>query len=250
MKPTRLNRRKLTIVATLSMMVSSMVVTSCGESEATYVPNMDSLTTPTMVTKLSEVFITDSGYLRYHITTPIYNTFDNTPVPYMQFPDGLAFEQYDIHQRVVANGRCDSAIYYTNRRQWRFDGHVVAVNSAHDTFMTQQLFWNQGTNVMQTDSFMHIVKADYIIEGYGFSGQIVKNEMSEYTVHRPTAIIPLENRRPAAGLTGPITPAAGTDSAPTRSVGPGSAPRYIPPRASSRSGAVMIGMQQENENQN
>ncbi|MDE6396729.1 MAG: hypothetical protein K2K84_05615, partial [Muribaculaceae bacterium] len=43
-----------------------------------------------------------------------------------------------------------------------------------------------------TDSFIHIVKSDRIIEGYGFTAN---EQMTEYTIHHPTAIIPASSLR-------------------------------------------------------
>jgi lipopolysaccharide export system protein LptC len=195
-------------------------------------PNVDSATTPTMVTANSDLFISDSGYLKYHIITDLYNTFDNTSDPRMTFPDGLSFEQYDHGMNVVARGRCDSAVYWTARKLWRFDGHVVAVNSVTDTFMTPNLYWDQARNKMYTDSFMHITKADYIIEGYGFEGVIVANELSNYRLLNPTAIIPLQDGRPAPGM-----PGTQTASAPGDTMVIPASQRQAPTRASRREAA-------------
>ena len=196
--------RRLSLIFATAIVLFSLFP-SCGGSEATYVPNIDSARTPTMTTANSDLFVSDSGYLKYHIITTLYNTFDNTSDPYMAFPRGLSFEQYDHYMNVVARGRCDSAVYWTSRKLWRFDGHVVAVNSVTDTFMTSQLFWDQTRNVMRTDSFMHITKADYMIEGYGFEGVIVADELSTYRLKNPTAIIPLRDGRPAPGMPGTQT---------------------------------------------
>lgn len=44
---------------------------------------------------------------------------------------------------------------------------------------------------MYSDSFIHIVRTDRIIEGYGFESN---QNMTRYTVRRPTAILPVEQQ--------------------------------------------------------
>ena len=43
----------------------------------------------------------------------------------------------------------------------------MMVNTMRDTFLSQQLYWDQNKRKVYTDSFIHIVRSDRIIEGYG-----------------------------------------------------------------------------------
>jgi len=170
---------------------------SCSESRHSYVPNAsDPEAVPTMATTDVETFISDSGYTRYHISTPLWQMFDEADEPFWRFPSGLELQQYDGRLRPTANVVCDSARYLSRRRIWQLDGHVVMVNTLRDSFLTQQLFWDQTRARVYSDSFIHIVRSDRIIEGYGFESN---QEMTAYTVHRPTGIIPVERPQPAAG---------------------------------------------------
>lgn len=178
---------------------------SCGSDEQRYVPNMgDGTTVPTMATTDVETLISDSGYTRYKVVAPLWQMFEDCENPYWRFPDGLYLEQYDLEMRPESHVECDSAIYFSRERLWRLDGTVTMVNTLRDSFLTQQLYWNQLTKKMYSDSFIHIVRTDRIIEGYGFESD---QSMTSYTVHRPTAILPVErgsrgdsarSRRPAA----------------------------------------------------
>jgi LPS export ABC transporter protein LptC len=149
-----------------------------------------------MVTTHVTTLISDSGYTRYNITTPVWNMFDETADPYWTFPEGLKLVQYDLKMKPDANMRCDSAIYFSNRRLWRLDGNVVMVNVLRDSFLTQQLYWDQVKAEVYSDSFIHIVRANHIIEGYGFTSN---ENMTAYTVHKPTAIIPVDRNKNNGG---------------------------------------------------
>ena len=172
-----------------------LVAAACGEKERSYVANIgDGDRSPTMTTYEVETFISDSGYTRYHISTPVWMMFEEASEPFWRFPDGLDLQQYDLLLNPDATMECDSAIYYSRKRLWQLDGHVIMVNTLRGTFLSQQLFWDQAKRRVFTDSFIHIVRSDRIIEGYGFESN---ENMTAYTINRPTAILPV-NRRPGA----------------------------------------------------
>lgn len=160
------------------------ILWSCAEEHHSFVPNVGA-SVPTMATTDVSTFISDSGYTRYHITTPLWQMFEDVDEPYWRFPDGLDMEQYDEAMNPVANVICDSATYLSRRRLWQLDGNVVMVNTLRDSFLTQQLFWDQQKRMVYSDSFIHIVRSDRIIEGYGFESN---QNMTAYTVNRPTGI--------------------------------------------------------------
>lgn len=186
--------KSLRILPTIA--IAAFVLVACGKEKAHYVRNIgDGEDTPTMLTRDVATFISDSGYTKYKITTPLWAMYEESKEPFWRFPEGLDLEQYDRMLRPQANMRCDSAHYLSQRRIWRLDGNVVMVNTMHDTFLTQQVYWDQSKRMVYSDSFIHIVRSDRVIEGYGFESD---EQMTAYTVNRPTAIFPVSRReRPA-----------------------------------------------------
>ncbi|MBD5177200.1 MAG: LPS export ABC transporter periplasmic protein LptC [Bacteroidales bacterium] len=178
--------RKLPLVLLL------VVLVACSREHQRFVPNAgDAQHTPTMATRDVSTLISDSGYTRYHLTAPLWQMFEDAEEPFWKFPDGLEVEQYDLAMNPESTVVCDSAIYFSRKRIWRLDGNVVMVNTDADSFLTQQMFWDQAERKIYSDSFVHIVRSDRIIEGYGFESD---QSMHYYTVNRPTAILPA--RRP------------------------------------------------------
>lgn len=160
----------------------------CTPEKQHYVPNtLGGEFTPTMSTADVTTLISDSGYTRYKVVTPLWQMFEDADEPFWRFPEGLELEQYDHDMNPESNVVCDSAIYFSRKRIWRLDGNVVMVNTERDSFLTQQLFWEQTSRKIYTDSFIHIVRSDRIIEGYGFESD---QNMLWYTVKTPTAILP------------------------------------------------------------
>lgn len=212
--------RKILIV----IAVAAFVV-ACSDEQHTYVPNVaGNPNVPTMSTVNVTTLISDSGYTRYNIETPLWNIYDNTDQPQWKFPQGLNLLQYDLNMRPQASMRCDSATYWSQKRLWRLDGHVVMVNVLRDTMMSAQVYWDQMQQRVYSDSFVHIVRREHIIEGYGFESN---QNMTAYNVNRPTAIIPLsDDNRPGGNK-----PALEADTAPGQDV---AGRRYAPPPASQR----------------
>lgn len=213
----------LPAAAVLSWAAATLLC-GCGQEQKRYVPNaVDGMTTPTMTTTDVSTLISDSGYTRYHLTAPVWLMFEDAEEPFWRFPGGLELQQYDLEMQPSANVVCDSAIYYSRKRVWQLDGNVVMVNTEADSFLTQQLFWDQNSRKIYSDSFIHIVRTDRIIEGYGFTSN---ENMTAYTVNRPTGIIPVERREQSEAA--PDTAAAADTLAPPAPT------RRAPERASQR----------------
>ena len=184
--------RLLPAVAVVAAAAMALVSAGCGETRHSYVANAsDGETTPTMTTVNVETYISDSGYTRYHLSTPVWLMFEDAAEPFWRFPDGLDLEQYDLAMHPQATMVSDSATYFSRKRLWRLDGNVVMVNTMRDSFLTHQLFWDQTRRLVYSDSFIHIVSSDRIIEGYGFESN---ENMTAYTIKNPTGIIPVERR--------------------------------------------------------
>lgn len=181
----------------LMVAISAIIITSsCKDEKKNFVDDIENATeSPTMLTHDVETFISDSGLTRYHITADIWYVYDEAKEPRWTFPKGLFLEQYDNDFRQNSKVNCDSAIYFSNKKLWRLDGDVVMVNVARDSFLTKQLFWDQRTKRIYSDTaFIRIVSKDRTIEGYGFSSN---EQMTDYSIKRPTAIFSAKNLRKA-----------------------------------------------------
>lgn len=176
----------------------------CKDDKVSFVKNVGAgESTPTMLTTDVNTFVSDSGYTRYHLQSRIWAIYDEAKVPFWKFPDTLTMQQYDRDMNVTANMRCDSATYFSKKRLWRLDGNVRMVNTAGDSFATPQVYWDQVKREVYSDSFVHIVRSDRIIEGYGFTSN---EQMTQYTVNRPTGIFPVKSEQQAAPATPPAEP--------------------------------------------
>ena len=167
------------------------LIQACGDDQTRVPPQpVDGNTVPTMITDSVNSFVSDSGITRYHMVAPVWLMFDNADDPNWKFPDGLYLERFDDDMNVTATVVCDSALYLTRDKIWRLDGNVRMRNLDGDRFLTNRVYWNQNTHKVYNDTFIHIRRADRIIEGHGL---ISNEQMTDYTVRRPTGIFPTPN---------------------------------------------------------
>ncbi|MCM1449394.1 MAG: LPS export ABC transporter periplasmic protein LptC [Clostridiales bacterium] len=184
--------RQLPAVVALSLTAAAIVVSCGGDKNESIADINDTRNFPTMTTTDVSSFVSDSGYTRYHITAPVWYMYEEADTPHWTFPEGLYMEKYDDDMNVNATFTADSATYFSALKRWRFDGRVNMRNTDGDRFATPQLFWDQNQRRVYSDSFMHIVRQERIIEGYGFESN---EAMTEYTILHPQMILPVDRMR-------------------------------------------------------
>lgn len=193
--------------AITALCVAAAVLHSCGSSPTeTVAGSFDPENFATMTSTQVSTLISDSGITRYRIDTPLWLMFDQASEPRWTFPEGMHLEKYDDLFRIDATVDCDSATYFKERQLWRLDGYVDITNMANEKFLTQQLFWDQRNQKIYSDSFIHIERADRIIEGYGF---VSNDKMTQYHVVNVSGIFPVDNDKEPDQ---PAQPAGPTDS--------------------------------------
>lgn len=229
--------RRLPVILLLMLLLCM----SCEEERRYYVPNVgDSDSVPTMSTLDVHTFISDSGYTKYYIKAPVWDMYDEAAEPFWKFPRGVELEHYGKMQNTEATLRCDSAIYKNQRRIWQLDGNIVMVNVNRDTFLTNQVFWDQARRKIYSDSFVHIVRSDKIIEGYGFESN---EQMSAYEVKRPTGIFPVQQGRQQESPASSTPPSSGySDDDTRRAPAPGR-----PSQRPDNSGLILLPAQPANQ---
>lgn len=194
---TRSNNRLHSVIRSLELLpvlalacAVSGVLYSCGNSKTeTVAGSFDPENFATMTSTQVSTLISDSGITRYRIDTPLWLMFDQASEPRWTFPEGMHLEKYDNFFRIDATVDCDSATYFKEKQIWRLDGYVDITNMAKEKFLTQQLFWDQKNQKIYSDSFIHIERADRIIEGYGF---VSNDKLTQYHVVNVSGIFPVE----------------------------------------------------------
>lgn len=200
----------------LPLLLAAVIAGACAvacsdDKQETIAISADPETFPTMRTLNVSTTISDSGYTRYHITTPIWLMFEEAQEPHWNFPEGMFIVKFDDNMKENGTFTADTATYFSARRLWRFDRNVRMRNVDGDRFLTQQLFWDQNARKIYSDSFIHIERSDRTIEGYGFDSN---ENLTTYTVRRPSGIFPVSDFHRDGGSRSASADSASTPSTP------------------------------------
>ena len=174
----------------LGVVVALFLLVACsGKPKVSHEP-LNRAESPRLSADSVTTLISDSGITRYRITAKTWRVYDMTEEPHWDFPDGLHLESFDAQFNVAAEISCKRAIYYDKKRLWQLDDSVRAMNYEGNHFATQQLFWDQNTERIYSDSLITIDQIDKQIVGEGFESN---QTMTRYTIRRVSGIFPVEN---------------------------------------------------------
>lgn len=132
--------------------------------------------------------ISDSGVVRYRIKAQTWKVYDKADTPYWEFPDGIYLEKFNTELEPDASIESDYAFYNELAQRWMLRGNVKALNLEGEQFETPLLFWDQKSESIYSDSSIVITREASIIQGVGFRSN---QEMTKYTILRPTGIFPI-----------------------------------------------------------
>lgn len=182
---------KTFITVALSATVMLLFLPSCTEEQKKLGPAIsekDSI--PDLSTTDVNTFISDSGKVKYHITTPEWLIYTKTNPSRWSFRKGIYLEKYDSLFHVDATIKADTAYYFDMRRLWELRGNVHIQNQQGTKFDTQLLYWDQSSAKIYSDKFIKIVKKDTVLTGFGFESN---QEMTEYQVNNVNGYFTLKN---------------------------------------------------------
>jgi LPS export ABC transporter protein LptC len=173
------------------LVVLAMFLFSCrGGSVGQSMNSEPRAQTAALITDSVTTLISDSGITRYRIESPQWLVYDKTEPPYQEFPKGIYLEQFDEDLTVKAQLKADYAYYDETAQQWTLRGNVHSMNRKGETFDTPEMHWDQKTHRVYSDTSIHIVREQSIIEGVGFDSN---EEMTKYIILNPTGVFPIKD---------------------------------------------------------
>lgn len=198
----------------LALLIMMVMIGSCGEDDKLGVTNaIDADKMPQLSTRNVSTLISDSGYTKYKVVTPLWNIYGSQKgeEAYWDFPEGVYLRQLDHALEVVSTVAADSAVYFPNRKLWELYGDVEIDQKEKAYFFSQRIFFDDRQKKIFSDTFIHIKTPTQILEGVGFESN---QSMTRYRVLRPTGMFPtkqFEGEGPAGAPAG--TPSAGSPGA-------------------------------------
>ena len=150
------------------------------------VTNRDS--TSVVTTLGVDMLISEEGVVRYHVIAEEWMWFDKMVPEIYSMEKGVMLEVLDSLMQVESKLVADTAYYLKKEETWHLIGNVHAENIKNEEFDTPELFVNNRTNRMYSDSIIHIKQEKQIIVGHGFNSN---QNMTEYTINKTEGIFPI-----------------------------------------------------------
>lgn len=185
-----------------------LLTAACKEEDKLQVTNaINAEEMPQLSTRNVMTLISDSGYTKYKVVTPLWNVYGGQDA-YWDFPEGVYLRQLDHDLQLVSTVAADSAVYFPNRKLWELYGDVEIDQKDKAYFFSQRIFFDDRQKKIYSDTFIHIKTPSQILEGVGFESN---QNMTRYRVVRPTGMFPTKQLegQPDGQPEGPVMHPAG-----------------------------------------
>lgn len=187
-------RKNRTYLATVILaVVSSFFCFSCGDRGKQLGAAITSRDSTSWVTTMGvDMLISENGVVRYHVIAEEWKIFDKMDPPFFSMEQGVYLEVLDSLMQPESTLRADTAYYMNESKLWHLIHNVHAENIKNEEFDTQELFVDNRTDKMYSDSLIHIRQDKQIIIGHGFESN---GNMTEYTIRHTEGVFPVTDTK-------------------------------------------------------
>jgi len=142
-------------------------------------------TIPVMYARDVKISESESGRLKYTLTAPLLNQYDEQGGSVLKFPEGFRVVFYDslnpsaIRTEITA----DYGVNNEGRRIMEASRNVVIINYLKDEKLnTEYLVWDQNTKKVSSDKMVTITTKDKILYG---EGMVSDETFYNWTIKKP-----------------------------------------------------------------
>ena len=184
--------KSLLFIFTAVIVITGSV--SCTKSKLEILENTDIRTLPSMTVKDFTTQYCDSGILDMEMSAPIMEAYNEADPIYTEFREGIEVIFYDGKAEPSATVHAKYAKFVESKNLWELRDSVVFYSDNGSTLETEQLFWEQSTNVdkIYTDRFVKIISEDQTIMGQGFESD---SRLTKRKIKKVTATLYVSNEQ-------------------------------------------------------
>lgn len=187
-------RKNRTYLATVILaVVSSFFCFSCGDRGkqlGAAITNRDS--TSWVTTMGVDMLISENGVIRYHVIAEEWKIFDKLDPPFFSMEQGVYLEVLDSLMQPESILKADTAYYMNESKLWHLIHNVHAENIKNEEFDTQELYVDNRSDKMYSDSLINIRQDKQIIIGHGFESN---GNLTEYTIRHTEGVFPVTDTK-------------------------------------------------------
>lgn len=172
------------------LLAITLYITSCAPNSAEDLKAVEqNENTPSLKIYDLTSLISDSGVVKYKISTPEMMQYDLKVEQYTEFPKGIQITSLEKDGKMNADIKGDYAKFLKKKELWELRNNVQAVNFEGNLINTELLFWDMSKHRIYSDKFIKITTKKQIITGVGFESN---EDFSKYTIQQINGIIELE----------------------------------------------------------
>ena len=187
-------RKNRTYLATVILaVVSSFFCFSRGDRGKQLGAAITSRDSTSWVTTMGvDMLISENGVIRYHVIAEEWKIFDKMDPPFFSMEQGVYLEVLDSLMQPESTLRADTAYYMNESKLWHLIHNVHAQNIKNEEFDTQELYVDNRTDKMYSDSLINIRQDKQIIIGHGFESN---SNLTEYTIRHTEGVFPVTDTK-------------------------------------------------------
>jgi len=175
-----------TVIITVVM---SFFCPSCGKKDRQLGAAVTSRDSASVVTTRGvDMLISENGIIRYHVIAEEWKIFDKMDPPFYSMEQGVLLEILDSVMQVESLLEADTAYYMSKTKIWHLISNVHAENVKHEEFDTPELFINNSSDRMYSDSIIHIKQEKQVLVGHGFESN---RNLTKYTIRKTEGVFPI-----------------------------------------------------------
>ena len=147
---------------------------------------------PDISGKNVEIIYSDSGKVQLKLKAEEIKKFSRIEKPYIEFPKGIDVVMYNDTLGIIGTITAGYAIYYNEAKLWEARNKVVARNiEKGDLLNTEELFWDEGKELIYSNIYSSIETMDGIY--YGQKGFVADQKLTWWKLIGMSGTVKLKN---------------------------------------------------------
>jgi len=161
------------------IMAFSLLLGACTSEEETGKIMNERINLPTETGRNVYITYTDSGYAKAKIFAPIMERYTSDERNETVMRKGITAYFYNKNRKVDSYLKSKYAVRTERDKRMVARNDVILVNNKGDTLSTEELIWEESTQMIHSDKYVKITTPTEIIMGDGFESN---TEFTKYKI--------------------------------------------------------------------
>lgn len=136
-----------------------------------------------------EILYSDSAVVRVRITAPTMMNYQDRDNPRQEFPDHIQVDFLNADLQVRSTLTAKFAVRQQDKGLVTIRDSVVLTTAQQEKLETEELIWNEKTEMISTEKFVKVTKPGEVIYGFGLEAN---QDFSFWKIKVPKGIIRAE----------------------------------------------------------